>query len=309
MEAARWGGSDIKIWLKSGPNLNLFSQIRSNYLLDLYCKPLCRVNALSSRKPAVDASIPLIVQARVQSTRFPGKIVQPFAKGQALLEFQLCRLKAAFPDSPIVVATSDSGADDVVAKMAEGVGVLVYRGEEQDVLTRFVDCCFYFSFTGYVVRVCGDNPFLQTGLLTLLLEEAASSGGAYDYISFSVGGVPAIRTHFGFFCEVVAVDALKRVAEVIPGAVFREHVTNYIYEGSGSFKVRWLEFDQLTPYLDSLRLTVDSREDMENALYVYEQLSIVAGQDGPSWEEIVRFVEGEAATRGRMERQIRLYQK
>ena len=70
---------------------------------------------MSSQKPAVNASIPLIVQARVQSTRYPGKIVEPFAKGQALLEFQLCRLKAAFPDSPIVVATSSSAADDVAS--------------------------------------------------------------------------------------------------------------------------------------------------------------------------------------------------
>jgi spore coat polysaccharide biosynthesis protein SpsF (cytidylyltransferase family) len=264
---------------------------------------------MSSQKPAVNASIPLIVQARVQSTRYPGKIVEPFAKGQALLEFQLCRLKAAFPDSPIVVATSSSAADDVVAKMAEGVGVFVYRGEEQDVLKRFVDCCACFNFTGYVVRVCGDNPFLQTGLLELLMEEAASSGGAYDYISFSVGGVPAIRTHFGFFCEVAAVDALKRVAEIVPGAVFREHVTNYIYERAGSFRVRWLEFDQLAPYLGSLRLTVDSKEDMENALYVQEHLSSGAGQGGPTWEEIVSFMEGEVETRGRMERQIKLYQK
>ena len=123
------------------------------------------MNTLSSRKPIEKASLPLIVQARVESTRYPGKIVQPFAGGQALLEFQLCRLKAAFPDSPIVVATSSSAADDVVAGMAEDAGVLVYRGDERDVLKRFVDCCAYFSFTGYVVRVCGDNPFLQTALL------------------------------------------------------------------------------------------------------------------------------------------------
>jgi spore coat polysaccharide biosynthesis protein SpsF (cytidylyltransferase family) len=267
------------------------------------------VNTLSSQKPALDASIPLIVQARVQSTRYPGKIVQLFARGQALLEFQLRRLKAAFPDSPIVVATSNSDADDVVAGIAEQVGVLIYRGDEQDVLKRFVDCCAHFSFTGYVVRVCGDNPFLQMGLLGLLMEEAASGGGSYDYISFSVGGVPAIRTHFGFFCEVVAVNALKQVAATVPGAVFREHVTNYIYEGKGSFRLRWLEFDQLAPYLGSLRLTVDSREDMENARYVQEHLSTGAQQEDPSWKEIVNFVEGEAETRGKMERQIKLYQK
>ena len=302
---------EIKISLKIVNYLNLGTRIPSySRLIGSLNNSLANgVNTLSSRKPVEKASLPLIVQARVESTRYPGKIVQPFAGGQALLEFQLCRLKAAFPDSPIVVATSSSVADDVVAGMAEDAGVLVYRGDERDVLKRFVDCCAYFSFTGYVVRVCGDNPFLQTTLLGRLMAEAASNAGTYDYISFSIGGVPAIRTHFGFFCEVAAVDALKRVADTVPGAVFREHVTNYIYERSGSFRVRWLEFDQLAPYLGSLRLTVDSKEDMENALYVHEHLSIGAGQDGPSWEEIVNFVEGEAETKGKMERQIKLYQK
>lgn len=302
---------DIKIPLKPGDYFNLGAGIPS------YCvciaplnKSLAnRVNTLSSRKTAVNASIPLIVQARMQSTRFPGKIVQPFAGGQALLEFQLSRLKAAFPDSPIVVATSSLDADGVVAEMAERAGVLVYRGDELDVLKRFVDCCGHFSFTGYVVRVCGDNPFLQTGLLRLLLDEAAGSDGGYDYISFSIGGIPAIRTHFGFFCEVVAVDALKRVAGTVPGAVFREHVTNYIYEGEGAFRLRWLALDELAPYLGSLRLTVDSREDMQNAMYVYEHLSAGAGQEGPLWKDIVNFVAGETETRGKMERQIKIYQK
>jgi spore coat polysaccharide biosynthesis protein SpsF (cytidylyltransferase family) len=255
------------------------------------------------------ATIPLIVQARTQSTRYPGKVLQPFAQGLTLLEFQLSHLKKAFPESPIVVATSSARADEAVAKAAENTGVLSYQGDEQDVLKRFLDCCGHFGFTGGIVRICGDNPFLQTELLTNLLNEAAGIQEACDYISYTVGHIPAIRTHFGFFGEWVTVEALGKVYESTEDPIFHEHVTNYIYESAGLFNIRWLEFAELIPYLDTLRLTIDSREDFENAQYILGHLPYPDGPTGLSWREILHFVEKTPAARDRMAKQIRLYVK
>jgi len=233
----------------------------------------------------------------------------PFADGHTLLEFQLERLKRVFPDSQVVVATSANVADDPIAGLAEKTGVSSFRGDEQDVLRRFVDCCAYFGFRGHVIRICGDNPLLQTELLKTLVVKAAAEGAAYDYIGFSVDGIPAIRTHFGFFAESIAVDTLIYVSETENAPVYHEHVTNYIYENGERFRLRWLQINELTPYLSSLRLTVDSRTDLENVSYVYEHLRQTAGQHGPGWEEIVSLVEREPGIRTSMEEQIRLYQK
>jgi spore coat polysaccharide biosynthesis protein SpsF (cytidylyltransferase family) len=260
-------------------------------------------------KSGAEQRLPLIVQARVQSTRYPGKVLQPFAEGFTLLEFQLMRLKTAFPDSPLVVATSTAVVDDPIEAIAKKIGVFSFRGDEQDVLKRFVDCCQHFGFNAQIIRICGDNPFLQVEFLSKLMEEAAGNGGEDDYIGFSINRIPAIRTHFGFFAEVVAVEALLHVYENIRDPVFHEHVTNYIYESTGKFKVRLLEIKTLIPFLESLRLTVDSPEDFENAVYIYQQLHPSAGQAGPSWKDIVSFIEHEPETKRRMTEQIRLNNK
>lgn len=257
----------------------------------------------------ISQHIPLVLQARVQSTRYPGKLLQPFAEGLNLLEFQLMRLRKAFPGTPIVVATTTKSADDPIAGIAKRMGVFSFRGDERDVLKRFIDCCQHFGFNRQIIRICGDNPFLQLEFLRTLMKEAAENTGQYDYIGFSIDHTPAIRTHFGFFAEVVAVEVLLRVHETVEDAFFREHVTSYIYESTGSFRLRWLELQPLVPFLGSLRLTVDSREDFENAVYIYQQLHPVSGQLGPTWEAIVSFVENEPATKHQMIKQIGSNQK
>ena len=260
-------------------------------------------------KSDIGATTPLIVQARVGSTRYPGKVLQPFAEGLNLLEFQLKRLKQAFPDTPIVVATSTLAADDPVDEIARKMGVDSFRGDERDVLKRFIQCCRSFEFGGAVIRICGDNPFLQIEFLKRLVEEARSLTGQYDYIGFSVDKTPAIRTHFGFFAEMVTVESLLRVDEAVEDAFYREHVTSYIYERIGKFRVRLLEIQPLIPFLGSLRLTVDSREDLENAIYIYEQLYPTAEPMGPSWVDIVSLLEREPEAKCRMIKQIGLNQK
>jgi spore coat polysaccharide biosynthesis protein SpsF len=242
--------------------------------------------------------------------RYPGKVLQPFAEGRSLLEFQLLRLKQAFPEAPLVVATSNSAADDPIEVLAKAIDVFSYRGDESDVLKRFVNCCQYFGFNRQIVRICGDNPFLQVEFLSKLMEApVAENGSGYDYVGYSVGKTPAIRTHFGFFAELVDVDALMHVYERVGDPIFREHVTKYIYESTGIFKVRLLEIQSLIPFLGSLRLTVDSPEDLENAVYVYQQLRPSAGPAGPSWKDILSFVENEPEIKRRMTDQIRRYHK
>jgi spore coat polysaccharide biosynthesis protein SpsF (cytidylyltransferase family) len=260
-------------------------------------------------KSGIEGVVPLIVQARVGSTRYPGKVLQPFAEGLNLLEFQLRRLKKAFPETPIVVATSISAADDPIHRIAGAMGVSCFRGDEEDVLKRFVGCCAAFSFEGAIIRICGDNPFLQIEFLRKLMEEAAANAGQFDYIGFSIDKIPAIRTHFGFFAELVTVESLLRVEGVVGKGFYREHVTSYIYESTGNFRVRLLELPLLAPFLGSLRLTVDSREDLENAIYVYHQLLPATEPAGPSWAAIVSLIEKEPETKRRMAEQIGLHQK
>lgn len=261
------------------------------------------------QKSDIGAVVPLIVQARVGSTRFPRKVLQPFAGGLNLLEFQLERLRQAFPETPIVVATSTLAADDPIEAIAKTMGVLSFRGDEQDVLNRFVHCCQHFGFEESIIRICGDNPFLQLEFLRHLTDETRANPGAYDYIGFSIANTPAIRTHFGFFAELVTVETLLRVEKATAEPFYREHVTSYIYESTGRFRVRLLEIAPLIPFVGSLRLTVDSPKDLENAVYIYNRLRPVTGRNSPGWVDIVSLIENEPETKRRMIEQIGLNQK
>jgi spore coat polysaccharide biosynthesis protein SpsF (cytidylyltransferase family) len=260
-------------------------------------------------KSDIGAVVPLIVQARVGSTRYPRKVLQPFARGLNLLEFQLERLKKAFPEAPIVVATSILPADDPIEAIAKTMGVFYFRGDEQDVLNRYARCCQQFGFEESIIRICGDNPFLQIGFLRQLMEEDRTNAGTFDYTGFSIANTPAIRTHFGFFAELVTVQTLLRVERALVEPFYREHVTSYIYESAGRFRVRLLEIEPLIPYVGSLRLTVDSPKDLENAVYIYDRLQPMTGPIDPSWVDIVSLIDNEPEIKRRMMEQIGLNQK
>jgi len=231
-------------------------------------------------------------------------MLEVFDDGRSLLEFQLIRLKEAFPFAPIVVATTTEAADQAIEDIALKNDVLLYRGEEQNVLGRFVNCCRHFHFTDYIIRICADNPFLQIEFLRTLMEEAIEGGGQDDYISFSVRRTPAILTHFGFFAEMVKAGALERVNESVTTPYHREHLTSFIYlQENGDFSLRWLEIEALAPFVESVRLTIDSKDDFNNGREVYRAIGEVG------WRSIVSYIDKHPGIREKMEQQILLYRK
>jgi spore coat polysaccharide biosynthesis protein SpsF (cytidylyltransferase family) len=257
------------------------------------------------------AAAPFILQARCGSSRFARKVLQPFVDDLSLLQFQLMRLRKAFPSTPIIIATTGSLEDAAIEHIALLNGIPCFKGSEVDVIQRFLDCCDHFGFRKYIVRICADNPFLQTDLLQNLLDTEEANCFDDDYLSYSINGRPAMLTHFGFFAELIKVDALRRVAIMTNEPVYREHVTNYIYqrENEKYFKVRWIPMDELADHLQSIRLTVDSVADLKNAQYLYEHFRINFQGKDPSWQDIVDFVTKDQPFLDNMSEQIKLYQK
>ena len=100
-----------------------------------------------------------VVQARMGSTRLPGKVLRPLG-GRAVLDWVMTRLAEAERLDQIVLATSTSPADDAIAKHAEAYGYSIFRGSEHDVLARFVGAA-RFSGATHVIRINADNPFLE----------------------------------------------------------------------------------------------------------------------------------------------------
>lgn len=242
----------------------------------------------------------IIIQARTGSTRLKDKVVAPLAGQLSILDIIIIRLTKKFPEIPVVVATTTNDRDDVIAGICRRHGISCFRGDEQDVLRRFIDCCTTNGFDNFAVRVCSDNPFLDTGLLADLMLAADADT---DYLSNTVGNVPAMRTHFGFFAEVVKVAALQKAAEMTTDPLYREHVTNFIYTNPDIFRVKFLEVPELAahPYI---RLTIDTKEDFDNAGAILEQLQQGTDTLGYNWKDVLDIVAGNDTLINQMERNI-----
>ncbi len=205
----------------------------------------------------------IVIQARTGSTRLPDKIFLPLDGAKCLLDLQLERLNGI--DIPIVIATTTNEADKRIVDWAKQNQVECYRGEEDNVLQRFIDCAQHYN-AEFLIRVCSDNPFLQ---FEQVIHYLVRLNKGVDYISFCNGnGTPAIKTHWGLFVEGVSLSALKKTSALLTGhpqhEFYSEHVTNFIYDNPDEFNVVLEEAPSIISDRNDLRFTIDTPADFEN---------------------------------------------
>lgn len=245
--------------------------------------------------------IGIIIQARLGSTRLKNKMIIPFYDGQSILQMLLGKLQGSIHNIPMVLATTTAPQDEAIETIAEDFNIPCYRGSEYDVLDRFIKAAETHKFDS-IIRICADNPFLDIDLIKALITAKESTQGT-DYISFHTENkTPVIKTHFGFFAEMVSLSALKKVAEQTKDNLFLEHVTNYIYTYSDMFKLKWLELPDYLKSRKDIRLTIDTETDFENGQKIlkasgnfFEKLTI---------KEIVNVIDANQHLISSMEKEI-----
>ncbi len=221
-----------------------------------------------------------LVQARMGSTRLPGKSLQRVWRDTTLLELVLRRVRAASKLDEVVLATTDSGADDPLLELAARLSIAAFRGSEDDVLDRFAAALAAHPADA-VVRVCGDNPFVDPSAIDALIEDFAA--GAVDYATNAgeASGLPD-----GSGVEIASAEALRRAAAEASEIADREHVTPFLRRGG--FAVR--ELPPPRPRWPRLKLDIDDPADLERMRRVAAELP---EEGAPLWplEAIVRAYE------------------
>lgn len=207
----------------------------------------------------------VIIQARMDSTRLPGKVLKPIA-GKALLDHVLGRLSLLVYPVQIVVATSDLPQDDAIVKHCLSSGVAVFRGSETDVLDRYYQCARENCFE-HVVRLTADNPFTDIEELQRLIEQHLIQRNNYTH---SFGSMP-----LGVGAEIFTFAALERSAREGHDPNHREHVNEYIQEHPDLFKIGVLAIPAAKTH-PHLRLTVDTEDD-------YQRVCTIAGHAPDRW--------------------------
>lgn len=228
----------------------------------------------------------IIMQARMGSTRLPGKILKQFYGGKSLIETILDNLHKV-ADAKVIVASSVNKNNDELETFLQERGELVFRGSEDDVLERFIHAAEVNNVEG-IIRICSDNPFMDWHGVQQLLEKASKSDA--DYIGFRVNDTPSILTHFGFWGEYVTLKALKQVYQTTePGTPAHEHVTIHIYKHSDEYKCEWIEAPDFVQNRTDIRLTIDTPEDLLNASKVYADLKLI--NDNFTLQDVVTYLD------------------
>jgi spore coat polysaccharide biosynthesis protein SpsF len=227
-----------------------------------------------------------VVQARMNSTRLPGKVLKPVA-GQPLLWHILHRLKACRLLEEIAVATSSNPADDVIVDWCNGHGVTVVRGPEQDMLARYALAAEKLD-ADIVVRVPSDIPFLDAGYVDHLIATLIEQQG--DYVLPEDGTDDAIESVDAFSRR--ALDRL--MMDAAHDRCAREHVTGYFRQHPDFVKAV-----RAKPYAPAAEnsgwLTVDTQDDLTFVEAVHARLHVKAGE--ASLDDLLRLLEREPALR------------
>jgi spore coat polysaccharide biosynthesis protein SpsF len=237
-----------------------------------------------------------IVQARMGSTRLPGKVLEDVA-GQPMLAHVVARCRAVPRLDAVCVATTTLERDEALVAVAEASGAVAFRGDEQDVLRRYVDAA---DATGadLVVRITSDCPLLDPGLVDEMLERRerlVDETGPIDCYSNA-----AVRTYpRGLDTEIVPKSVLAALDATATDPRAREHVTWALYRDPAVYRVEH-HVESGGRDRSAHRWTVDTQEDLDLVRRIYEELGggifgreavFEAFERHPEWKAINAHVE------------------
>jgi spore coat polysaccharide biosynthesis protein SpsF len=222
-----------------------------------------------------------IIQARMGSTRLPGKVLKD-VEGETVLARVVNRLRRARLIHEVLVATTDRPADDVIVQHCRSLSVSVSRGDQEDVLDRYFRAA-QLAKADIVVRITSDCPLIDPEITDKTI--AAFLAARPDYASNALD-----RTYpRGLDTEVMFFATLARAWQQARKPYERTHVTPYIYEHPAEFKLLSVTGDENYSHL---RWTVDTPEDLELIRAIYSRL-----KDKPAflWQDALDVVNREPA--------------
>ena len=207
--------------------------------------------------------ITVIIQARTGSTRLPGKVMKELC-GKTILAHDIERVSQAKLVDEIIIATTTHDSDDVIVQEAERLGVKVFRGSEDDVLSRY-----YFAAkeagADVVVRITSDCPLIDPVILDDVIRVFLD--GSYDIVTNAGNDLSKRTFPRGLDAEVFSFEMLETAHLKAVETYQREHVTPYIYENAKSVFYYQNDVDY-----SKYRWTLDTEEDWLLISAIYQRL-------------------------------------
>lgn len=237
--------------------------------------------------------IEIYVQARMSSTRLPGKVLMPVL-GKPLLKYQMERLSRVKLANQVAILTSVSSKDDEIVNFCNLHGFLCYRGSEEDVLARYYKVA-QERCPEAIVRITADCPLIDPEIVDQVIQVYRNLSPQIDYVSNSIQ-----RTFpRGLDAEIFSFKALEQTYFDTKDPNEREHVTLHMYRHPEKFR---LENVPSPIDLSQYRWTVDTPEDFQLIELLLKELYpknrnfhlkdvLEVLQQHPDWNQINRHIE------------------
>jgi spore coat polysaccharide biosynthesis protein SpsF (cytidylyltransferase family) len=203
-----------------------------------------------------------IIQARMSSTRLPGKVMKLLDGKNPSISFTISQLQQSKEIDKIIVATTTNKEDDIIVDYLKNSEVDFFRGSSNDVLGRYYECALEYSLSG-VLRITADCPLIDPTIVDKGL--TIFKNNTYDYVSNTLA-----RTFpDGNETEIFSFNALKRANNEATLPSEREHVTPYFKTHPNLFNMKNFEnFENLS----HLRWTMDYEEDLKLIKLIFKKI-------------------------------------
>ena len=206
--------------------------------------------------------IDCIIQARMGSTRLPGKVMMKVDETNTILSHVINQLKNSKKIDRLIIATTDLQEDYIIVNHAKILKIDLFRGNAVDVLDRYYQCAKKIS-SKIIVRITADNPLIDPDIVDDVINQFLKN--SFDYIT---NANP--RTYpYGTEVEVFSFEALEKASNNAKKPSEREHVTPYFHNNKEEFKISNIKF---TENLSHLRWTVDQIEDIKFIRKIYSKM-------------------------------------
>ncbi len=204
-----------------------------------------------------------VIQARVGSTRLPGKVLKVI-EGKTVLSHDIERIRQSQYIDEIVIATTVLEKDDAIEKEALACGVKVFRGDEADVLSRYYYAAKENNLD-VVIRITSDCPLIDPKVLDEIIKFYIDNN--YTLVTNASSDL-TLRTYpRGLDTEMFSFESLEKAHNCAKEEYQREHVTPFIYENEDSIFYYTNKIDY-----SKYRLTLDTEEDLELITEIYKEL-------------------------------------
>ncbi|MGN6638136.1 MAG: cytidylyltransferase domain-containing protein [Mucilaginibacter sp.] len=208
----------------------------------------------------------IVVQARMGSSRLPGKVMLPLL-GKSLLARMIERLQMVCRPAQIIIATSVNSEDDIIEQEAVNIDVPCFRGSPENLLERHYLASVKHN-ADIVLKIPSDCPLIDPRIVDEVLDFFFDHPGKYDYVS----NLHPATWPDGNDVEVMTMYCLGKTWRMATRHLELEHTTPYIWENPDQFRVGNVSWDSDKDYSMSHRFTIDYSEDYEFIKRVYEEL-------------------------------------